>query len=61
MIKDGIVVPNEHVSEEDQETIRSSYHYLHYNAEQTPDFIPDSDKEFSEIFVSHFCVFEKRF
>ena len=50
MIKDGIVVPNENVSEEDQETIRSSYHYLQYSAEKTPDFIPDSDKEFSEIF-----------
>ncbi|MBE7019388.1 MAG: DUF4153 domain-containing protein [Ruminococcaceae bacterium] len=50
MIKDGIVVPNDNVSEEDQETIRSSYHYLRYSAKKTPDFIPDSNKEFSEIF-----------
>lgn len=50
MIKDGAVVPNENVGEEDRDTIRSSYHYLRYNAEKTPDFIPDSDKPFAEIF-----------
>ncbi len=50
MIKDGIVIPNENISDEDAETILSSFNYLQYNAGKTPDFIPNAEKPFSEIF-----------
>ncbi len=50
MIKDGMVVPKNDVNKEDAETIDSAYHYLKYNAQQVPDFIPEGDNSFIEIF-----------
>ncbi len=50
MIKDGVVIPGENISAEDKETILSSYQYLKYNAGKVPDFIPNSEKDFAEIF-----------
>ena len=50
MLQDGVVVPNENVSEEDVKRIISAYNYLKYDAQNGPDFIPDSDKSLEEIF-----------
>ena len=50
MIKNGKVVPNENVSEEDTKIISSAYYYLKNNADKVPDFIEDPDKTFKEIF-----------
>lgn len=50
MIKDGVVIPNKNVSDEDAKSILSAYNYLKYNARKTPDFIPNSEKDFPEIF-----------
>lgn len=50
MLKDGKVVPNENVSDEDGKIISSSYRYLKYNAKKVPEFIPNSQLEFEEIF-----------
>ncbi len=50
MLKDGKVIPNENVSDEDIERILSSYEYLKYDAKNVPDFIPDSSKKDEEIF-----------
>lgn len=50
MLKDGEVVPNPNVSQEDAQRISSAYRYLKYDAEKVPDFIPDSEKRIDEIF-----------
>lgn len=50
MIKDGAVIPNQNISTEDAQRIVSSYNYLKYHAKKTPDFIPNSKKDFPEIF-----------
>ncbi len=50
MLKDGQVVPNADISEEDAVRISSSYIYLKYDAKNVPDFIPDSEKSMVEIF-----------
>ena len=50
MIKDGKVVPNENVSEEDTKIISSAYYYLKHNADKVPDFIENPDKTFKLIF-----------
>lgn len=50
MLKDGKVVPNVNVSYEDSQKIISSYEYLKYDANHTPDFIQNSEKTIEEIF-----------
>lgn len=50
MLKDGVVVPKKDISKDDQEAIESAYYYLKYNAQQVPDFIPEGDNSFIEIF-----------
>ena len=50
MISDGAVIPNNNINDEDAKAIISSYNYLKYNAKKTPDFIPNDEKNFSEIF-----------
>lgn len=50
MIVNGKVVPGSNVSKEDQEKIISAYDYLKYDADNIPDFIEDSKKDFKEIF-----------
>ena len=50
MLKDGKVIPNENISDNDAEKILSAYSYLKYDAEKLPDFIPDSTKSTKELF-----------
>lgn len=41
MLKDGVVVQNENISDEDTEKFISAYRYLKYNAEKLPDIVSD--------------------
>ena len=50
MLKDGKVVPNPNVSDEDAKKIISAYEYLKYDAGKTPDFIPNPKNSIEEIF-----------
>ncbi len=50
MIENGVVIPKKDLSQDDAERISSAYHYLKYDADQVPEFIPDPDKDFEEIF-----------
>lgn len=50
MLKNGVVVPNKNVSDEDAEKIISAYEYLTYDADKTLDFIPNNKHELIEIF-----------
>ncbi len=61
MLKDGSVIPNENVSNEDAKIIESAYFYLRYNANKVPEFIQDSDKSFAEIFGFELYQYEERF
>lgn len=56
MLKDGKVIPNPNVNDEDAERIISAYEYLKYNAKKVPEFIPDSQKSIKDIFG-----FEKKY
>ena len=50
MLVDGKVIPKADVSEDDARKILSAYKYLKYDADNTPDFIPDSEMSAEEIF-----------
>lgn len=50
MLENGKVIPNANISDEDAKIISSSYRYLKYDAKKVPEFIPNSEKEFKEIF-----------
>ena len=55
MLKDEKVIPNSNISDADAQKIISAYEYLKYDAEKTPDFIPDSKKSIQEIFGFTSC------
>ncbi|MBO5408261.1 MAG: DUF4153 domain-containing protein [Clostridia bacterium] len=61
MLKDGVVIPKENVSKDDAEIIISAYDYLKHNAKQVPEFIPDSEKSFLQIFGFEWAQFETEY
>ncbi|MDD4688186.1 MAG: DUF4153 domain-containing protein [Eubacteriales bacterium] len=43
MLKDGAIIPNESISQEDKDRILSSYHYLEYAEGKKVDFLKDTE------------------